>query len=109
MNFDSRSLALNSETSLLVLDREIGEVIDSLFQGDLRVSEHHPGARPPSLFASHSVDALDGSSKVTMRPAWSEIQIVPSGPLTRSEGRRPMRVVWPSTFPLPRAKPRANR
>lgn len=39
MNFDSRSLALNSETSLLVLDREIGEVIDSLFQEDLRVSE----------------------------------------------------------------------
>jgi cardiolipin synthase len=39
MNFDNRSLALNSETTLLVLDRRIGAVMDSLFREDLQLSE----------------------------------------------------------------------
>jgi cardiolipin synthase len=39
MNFDNRSLALNSETVLLILDPEIGAVMDSLFQEDLRFAE----------------------------------------------------------------------
>jgi cardiolipin synthase len=39
MNFDNRSLALNSETSLLILDRQVAAVMDSLFREDLRVSE----------------------------------------------------------------------
>jgi cardiolipin synthase len=39
MNFDNRSLALNSETSLMILDRHVGTVMDSLFRDDLRLSE----------------------------------------------------------------------
>jgi cardiolipin synthase len=39
MNFDNRSLALNSETTLLVLDRRTGSVMDSLFRVDLEASE----------------------------------------------------------------------
>jgi phosphatidylserine/phosphatidylglycerophosphate/cardiolipin synthase-like enzyme len=39
MNFDNRSLALNSETSLLILDRQVAAVMDSLFREDLQVSE----------------------------------------------------------------------
>jgi cardiolipin synthase len=39
MNLDNRSLALNSETSLLILDRQVAAVMDSLFREDLQVSE----------------------------------------------------------------------
>lgn len=39
MNFDNRSLALNSETTLLVLDDRTGAVMDSLFLADLELSE----------------------------------------------------------------------
>ena len=39
MNFDNRSLALNSETTLLVSDRRTGAVMDSLFRADLEASE----------------------------------------------------------------------
>jgi cardiolipin synthase len=39
VNFDNRSLALNSETSLLILDRQVAAVMDSLFREDLQVSE----------------------------------------------------------------------
>jgi cardiolipin synthase len=39
MNFDNRSLVLNSETVLLVLDQRIGAVMDSLFQEDLHHAE----------------------------------------------------------------------
>jgi cardiolipin synthase len=39
MNFDNRSLALNSESTLLVLDQRIGGTMDSLFREDLRLSE----------------------------------------------------------------------
>ena len=36
MNFDNRSLALNNESTLLVLDRTVGMAMDSLFLEDLR-------------------------------------------------------------------------
>jgi cardiolipin synthase len=36
LNFDNRSLALNNEVSLLVLDRRLGAAMDSLFLADLR-------------------------------------------------------------------------
>lgn len=36
MNFDNRSLALNNESNLLVLDRGIGASMDALFLDDLR-------------------------------------------------------------------------
>lgn len=39
MNFDNRSLALNTETNLLILDRQVGTVMDSLFREDLQVSQ----------------------------------------------------------------------
>jgi cardiolipin synthase len=39
MNFDNRSLALNSEATLLVLDQRIGAVLDSLFLEDLQLAE----------------------------------------------------------------------
>jgi len=39
VNFDNRSLALNSETTLLILDERIGATMDSLFREDLRASE----------------------------------------------------------------------
>jgi cardiolipin synthase len=38
MNFDNRSLALNEEVSLLVLDAEFGRRMDELFLDDLRYS-----------------------------------------------------------------------
>lgn len=38
MNFDNRSLSLNDEINLLVLDRGIGAAMDSLFLHDLRYS-----------------------------------------------------------------------
>ncbi|HEU5041381.1 MAG TPA: phospholipase D-like domain-containing protein, partial [Gemmatimonadales bacterium] len=39
MNFDNRSLALNSETTLFVLDGGIGATMDSVFLEDLRRAE----------------------------------------------------------------------
>jgi cardiolipin synthase len=39
MNFDNRSLALNDEASLMVLDRDVGQQMDALFLEDLRDSE----------------------------------------------------------------------
>jgi cardiolipin synthase len=39
MNFDNRSLALNDEATLLVLDRTIGQQMDRVFLDDLRYSE----------------------------------------------------------------------
>ena len=38
MNFDNRSLSLNDEINLLVLDRGVGAAMDSLFLDDLRYS-----------------------------------------------------------------------
>ena len=39
MNFDNRSLALNSESNLMVLDEGVGAVMDSLFRHDLLAAE----------------------------------------------------------------------
>jgi cardiolipin synthase len=39
MNFDNRSLALNDEATLMVLDRTIGQQMDQVFLADLRSSE----------------------------------------------------------------------
>jgi cardiolipin synthase len=39
MNFDNRSLALNDEATLMVLDRSIGQQMDRVFLDDLRYSE----------------------------------------------------------------------
>ena len=39
MNFDNRSMALNDESTLMVLDREIGEEMNRLFLRDLQHSE----------------------------------------------------------------------
>ncbi|MGH9333976.1 MAG: phospholipase D-like domain-containing protein, partial [Vicinamibacteria bacterium] len=39
MNFDNRSLALNDETTLMVLDPEIGRQMEEIFSDDLRHSE----------------------------------------------------------------------
>jgi cardiolipin synthase len=39
MNFDNRSLALNDEASLMVLDRNVGQQMDAIFLSDLRSSE----------------------------------------------------------------------
>jgi cardiolipin synthase len=39
MNFDSRSLAFNDETSLLVLDRPFGAQMDSVFLDDVRCAQ----------------------------------------------------------------------
>jgi cardiolipin synthase len=39
MNFDNRSLALNSETTLLVLDPRTGAAMDALFRADLAQSD----------------------------------------------------------------------
>ncbi len=39
MNFDNRSLALNDETTLMILDDEIGKRMQRLFNDDLRDSE----------------------------------------------------------------------
>ena len=35
MNFDNRSTALNEETNLIVLDRDIGARLDDIFRADL--------------------------------------------------------------------------
>jgi cardiolipin synthase A/B len=39
MNFDNRSMALNDESTLMVLDPAIGEEMDRVFRSDLRYSE----------------------------------------------------------------------
>jgi cardiolipin synthase len=39
MNFDNRSMALNDEATLMVLDREIGEQMERIFLEDLRHAE----------------------------------------------------------------------
>ena len=39
MNFDNRSLALNDEATLMVLDRAVGQQMDQVFLDDLRSSE----------------------------------------------------------------------
>ncbi|HKW49488.1 MAG TPA: phospholipase D-like domain-containing protein, partial [Gemmatimonadaceae bacterium] len=38
MNFDNRSLAFNNESNLIVLDRQFGGEMDSIFFDDLRHS-----------------------------------------------------------------------
>ena len=44
MNFDSRSLAFNDETNLLVLDRRFGAHMDSVFLDDLRCGDEMTSA-----------------------------------------------------------------
>ena len=39
MNFDNRSMALNDETTLMVLDRAGGQQMDRIFLDDLRHAE----------------------------------------------------------------------
>jgi cardiolipin synthase len=39
MNFDNRSLALNDEATLMVLDQNVGQQMDAIFLDDLRDSE----------------------------------------------------------------------
>ena len=39
MNFDNRSLALNDEATLMVLDQQVGQQMDAIFLEDLRYSE----------------------------------------------------------------------
>ena len=39
MNFDNRSMALNDESTLMVLDRSIGEEMNRIFLGDLRYAK----------------------------------------------------------------------
>ena len=45
MNFDNRSMALNDEATLMVLDRTIGERMDQLFVADLAHAEEITAAR----------------------------------------------------------------
>ncbi len=45
MNFDNRSLALNDEATLMVLDRGIGARMEEIFLDDLRHSEEITVAR----------------------------------------------------------------
>jgi cardiolipin synthase len=39
MNLDNRSLALNDEATLMVLDRELGRELETIFFEDLRHAE----------------------------------------------------------------------
>jgi cardiolipin synthase len=39
MNFDNRSMALNDEATLMVLDRAIGDRLNRIFLDDLRHAE----------------------------------------------------------------------
>jgi len=39
MNFDNRSIALNNETNLVALDRDVGARMDSLFLDDVKYSK----------------------------------------------------------------------
>jgi cardiolipin synthase len=45
MNFDNRSMALNDEATLMVLDRTVGEQMDRIFIDDLRHAEEITVAR----------------------------------------------------------------
>lgn len=45
MNFDNRSMALNEEATLMVLDRTVGEQMDRLFIADLRYAQEITAAR----------------------------------------------------------------
>jgi cardiolipin synthase A/B len=45
MNFDNRSMALNDEATLMVLDRTVGEQMDRIFIDDLRKAEEITAAR----------------------------------------------------------------
>jgi cardiolipin synthase len=45
MNFDNRSMALNDEATLMVLDRTVGEQMDRIFIDDLRYAEEITVAR----------------------------------------------------------------
>jgi cardiolipin synthase len=45
MNFDNRSMALNDEATLIVLDRTVGEQMDRIFIDDLRYAEEITAAR----------------------------------------------------------------
>jgi len=45
MNFDNRSMALNDEATLMVLDRTVGEQMDRIFIHDLRYAEEITAAR----------------------------------------------------------------
>ena len=45
MNFDNRSMALNDEATLMVLDRTIGQQMDRIFADDLRFAEEITAAR----------------------------------------------------------------
>jgi cardiolipin synthase len=39
MNFDNRSMALNDEATLMVLDRDVGQQMDQIFLADLQHAE----------------------------------------------------------------------
>ncbi len=45
MNFDNRSLAVNDETTLMILDRDIGREMEAIFLDDLRHAEEIVAAR----------------------------------------------------------------
>jgi cardiolipin synthase len=45
MNFDNRSMALNHEASLMVLDRRVGEQMDRIFLDDLQHAEEFTAER----------------------------------------------------------------
>jgi cardiolipin synthase len=40
MNFDNRSMALNDEATLMVLDQNIGRQMEQIFLDDLRYCDH---------------------------------------------------------------------
>jgi cardiolipin synthase A/B len=39
MNFDNRSMALNDESTLMVLDRTVGQQMDRIFMNDLKCAQ----------------------------------------------------------------------
>ena len=45
MNFDNRSMALNDEATLMVLDRRAGEQMDRIFVDDLRYAQEITAAQ----------------------------------------------------------------
>jgi hypothetical protein len=73
MNLDNRSLALNDEATLLVLDRRIGIQMEEIFLDDLRDSEEITAAasvdvRGSNVSASTSVtSSRDGSDSSAIR------------------------------------------
>ena len=63
MNFDNRSLVLNDEATLMVLDPVVGGQMDTIFLDDLRHSEEMTverfGARPwTQRVAEHSANLV---------------------------------------------------